>query len=243
VKLNPTKRLAVGLLAAAIPLSLGACAKGGSSSSGGAGGELTMWTHNAGNKEELAAITQIVTDYNKSQSKYKVKIQAFPQDSYNQSVVAAAASKKLPCILDIDGPNVPNWAWAGYLAPLEGMDATLSKFLPSVIGKYNNKTYSFGYYDVALVMVTRKSILDKYGIRVPTIAQPWTKDEFTAALKKIKASGAYQNPLDIATSFTGEWWPYAYSPMLQSFGGDLINRTDYKSADGALNGDHGVEWA
>lgn len=225
----PTKtRVAAGLLVAALPLSLAACAKGGDSG-GSSGGELTMWTHNAGNKAELAAITQIVDDYNKSQTKYKVKIQAFPQDSYNQSVVAAAASKKLPCILDIDGPNVPNWAWAGYLAPLEGLDSTLSKFLPSVLGKYNNKTYSYGYYDVALVMVTRRSILAKYGIRVPTIDQPWTKDEFTAALKKIKASGKYANPLDLATSFTGEWWPYAYSPMLQSFGGDLINRTDYKS--------------
>lgn len=242
MNLNPTKRIVVGLLVAALPLSLTACAKGGSSSGGG-NGELAMWTHNAGNKEELAAITKIVDDYNASQTKYKVKIQAFPQDSYNQSVVAAAASKKLPCILDIDGPNVPNWAWAGYLAPLEGLDSTLSKFLPSVLGKYNGKTYSYGYYDVALVMVTRKTILEKNGIRVPTIDQPWTKDEFTAALQKLKASGKYQNPLDIATSFTGEWWPYAYSPMLQSFGGDLVNRTDYKSADGTLNGDKAVEWA
>ncbi|NUO36825.1 MAG: sugar ABC transporter substrate-binding protein, partial [Dermatophilaceae bacterium] len=56
MKLTPTpKRIAVGLLAAALPLSMAACAKGGSSSSGGAGGELTMWTHNAGNKAELAA--------------------------------------------------------------------------------------------------------------------------------------------------------------------------------------------
>ncbi|HET7399578.1 MAG TPA: sugar ABC transporter substrate-binding protein [Intrasporangium sp.] len=244
MKLTSKKRLAVGLLAAALPLSMAACSKGGSSSAAGsAGGELTMWTHNAGNKGELAAITQIVNDYNKSQTKYKVKIQAFPQDSYNQSVVAAAASKKLPCILDIDGPNVPNWAWAGYLAPLEGMDDTLSKFLPTVLGKYNSKTYSYGYYDVALVMVTRKTILDKYGIRVPTIEKPWTKDEFTAALKKVKASGSFKNPLDIATSFTGEWWPYAYSPMLQSFGGDLISRTDYKSAEGVLNGDKALEWA
>ena len=244
MKLTPTrKRIAVGLLAAALPLSMAACAKGGSSSSGGAGGELTMWTHNAGNKAELAAIQKIVSDYNASQGKYKVKVQAFPQDSYNQSVVAAAASKKLPCILDIDGPNVPNWAWAGYLAPLEGLDATLSKYLPTVLGKYDNKTYSYGYYDVALVMVTRKTILDKYGIRVPTIDQPWTKDEFTAALKKLKASGDFQNPLDIATSFTGEWWPYAYSPMLQSFGGDLVNRDGYKTADGALNGPKAIEWA
>jgi multiple sugar transport system substrate-binding protein len=92
-------------------------------------------------------------------------------------------------------------------------------------------------------MVTRKTILDKYGIRVPTADSPWTKDEFDAALKKIKASGDFQNPLDIATSFTGEWWPYAYSPMLQSFGGDLINRDGYKTAEGALNGPKAVEWA
>ena len=66
---------------------------GGKAPSGGGGssegGELTLWTHNAGNKAELASITAIVNDYNASQTKYKVAIQAFPQDSYNQSVVAA----------------------------------------------------------------------------------------------------------------------------------------------------------
>src|SRR3712207_7256358 len=51
-------------------------------------------------------------------------------------------------------------------------------------------------------------------IRTPTLEQPWTKDEFTSALKTLKDSGDYDYPLDIATSFTGEWWPYAYSPML-----------------------------
>jgi len=62
-------------------------------------------------------------------------VQAFPQDSYNTSVTAAAASKSLPCILDVDGPNVPNWAWAGYLAPLDGLDDQISKFLPSTVGR------------------------------------------------------------------------------------------------------------
>ena len=243
------KRLAAMILAVAMPITLAsACAKGGtaggtSNNESGGGGTLTMWTHNAGNKNELASIQQIVDDFNASQTKYKVEVQAFPQDSYNQSVVAAAAAKKLPCILDIDGPNVPNWAWAGYLAPLEGLDETLSKYLPSTVGKYKDKTYSFGFYDVALVMVTRESILKKYDIRKPTVDQPWTKDEFMQGLDKIKASGDFDYPLDIATSFTGEWWPYAYSPWLQSYGGDLINRQDYKSAEGVLNGPQAIEWA
>jgi len=154
------KLVAATIVAATLPFTLAACAKGGTSTNAATPGgtqTLSMWTHNAGNKTELAAIQAIVTDYNASQTKYKVDLQAFPQDSYNQSVVAAAAAKKLPCILDMDGPNVPNWAWAGYLAPLDGMDETLSKFLPTVLGKWNGKTYSYGYYDVALNFTTRKS--------------------------------------------------------------------------------------
>lgn len=239
------KKLAILALAATVAATAAGCGKGGTKTEAtSANGpiELQMWTHNAGNKGELGAITTIVNDYNASQTKYKVNIQAFPQDSYNQSVVAAAASKKLPCILDIDGPNVPNWAWAGYLAPITGMDDILAKYLPSTVATWNGKTYAYGYYDVALTMLTRKSLLAKYGIRVPTMDQPWTGDEFTAALKKVKASGDFEYPADFATSFTGEWWPYAYSPMLQSFGGDLVNRDGFTTADGSLNGAAALAW-
>ncbi len=245
------KRLASAAVALALPLTVVACSKPSSTSSqpassgasGGAAVELSMWTHNAGNKGELGAIQYVVDEFNASQSKYKVKLQAFPQESYNQSVTAAAAAKKLPCILDIDQPNVANWAWAGYLAPIEGMDDILGKYLPSTVAKYNGKTYAYGYYDVSLTWVTRESILKKYDIRKPTIDQPWTADEFAAALKKVKDSGDFDKAADVATGWTGEWWPYGFSPFLQSFGGDLINRTDYKTADGALNGDKALAWA
>ena len=241
------KRLTAVSLAAALAFTLAGCGKGGSSSSDSTDSSgtatLKLWTHNAGNDTELGAINQIVSDYNGSQTKYKVEVQAFPQDSYNQSVTAAAASKTLPCILDIDGPNVPNWAWGGYLAPLDGLDDTLAKFLPSTVGTYEGKNYSAGFYDVALAMYARKSVLEQNNIRIPTIDQPWTADEFNAALATLKATGQWTNPLDMATANTGEWWPYAYSPFLQSFGGDLINRDGYKTADGTLNGPEALAWA
>ncbi len=238
------RRLATASLAVAMGATLLAgCGKGGSSSSSASDGTLTLWTHNAGNAAELGAITAIVNDYNASQKTYKVVIQAFPQTSYNQSVVAAATAKKLPCILDSDGPNVPDWAWAGYLAPLDGLDATLSKFLPSTVGKYNGKNYSAGFYDVALSMYSLKSVLTANKIRIPTIDTPWSETEFSGALKTLKATGKWAYPLDLGTAGTGEWLPYAYSPFLQSFGGDLTNRSDYKSAGGALNGPKAVAWA
>ncbi|GAB4099591.1 sugar ABC transporter substrate-binding protein [Sinomonas halotolerans] len=236
--------LAASVVATALGGSLAACGSGSGSASGdGANGEVTLWTHNAGNKDELAAVQSLVDEYNASpDKKATIKVQAFPQDSYNDSVVAAASAKKLPCIVDIDGPNVPNWAWSQYLVPLE-LEADLGKNLPSTLGVWNGKTYSFGHYDVALAMLARKSDLTAAGVRIPTIDSPWTKDEFDSALAKLKGLGKWEHPLDLGTAGTGEWLPYAYSPFLQSAGGDLINRDGFETAEGSLNGDAAVEWA
>ncbi|WP_257003667.1 extracellular solute-binding protein [Streptomyces sp. SA15] len=229
---------------AATALVAGCASGSGGNTSGASGDTLTLWTHNAGNSAELDVVKEIIKDFNGSQSKYKVEMQAFPQGSYNSSVVAAASAKKLPCILDVDGPNVPNWAWGGYLAPLDLSkgEVSVKDQLPSTVATYQDETYAFGFYDVALTMYSRKSVLNKYDIRIPTFDKPWTKGEFMDALAKIKAGGEFKNTLDLGTADTGEWFPYAYSPILQSFGGDLIDRSDYKTAKGALNGEKAVEW-
>lgn len=242
--MNSTKYkiLALSLAAVAATGMLSGCGKGSASSQNGQPGEITMWTHNAGNDAELEAIQGIVDAYNDSQENTTVKVQAFPQDSYNDSVVSAAAAGQLPCIVDIDGPNVPNWAWAGYLAPLD-LSVDLDKNLPTTLGIWGGETYSVGYYDVALAMFTRKSDLTEAGIRIPTVEEPWTKEEFADGLAALKATGNWEYPLDLGTGQTGEWLPYAYSPFLQSAGGDLINREDFQSAEGALNGEEAVEWA
>jgi multiple sugar transport system substrate-binding protein len=227
-------------------LALAACS-GTSSPSASTGSDgkasIDLWTHNGGNDAELAVDQKIVDDFNASQKQYTVKLTSFPQASYNDAVVAAATAKKLPCVVDIDAPNVPNWAWAGYLAPLDLPKGTFDDQLPSTMGTIGDKVYSYGHYDVALAMYARKSVLDAAGIRIPTIDSPWTESEFAGALAKLKAAGQYPYALDLGTAGTGEWIPYAYSPFLQSFGGDLIDRDGYKTADGVLNGDKAIAWA
>lgn len=242
-----TRRLAVAsvALAAATALVAGCATGSGGSASGASGNTLTLWTHNAGNSAELDVVKKIIKEFNGSQSKYKVKLQAFPQSDYNNSVVAAASAHKLPCLLDVDGPNVPNWAWGGYLSPIDvsGSQVPLSDQLPSTVGRYKNKVYGFGFYDVALTNFARKSVLNKYDIRIPTTDKPWTKDEFNSALTKLKKSGKFAYPLEMGTGGSGEWWPYAYSPQLESFGGDLIDRDGYKTASGTLDSKNSQEWA
>jgi multiple sugar transport system substrate-binding protein len=204
--------------------------------------ELSMWYHGAGNPVEREILAGIITDFNASQSDWTVKLEQFPQAAYNDSVTAAALAGKLPDIIDVDGPVMPNWAWSGYLAPLELEAGTLDGFLPGPIGEWNGQLYSVGLWDAAVAMVTRQSILDEFGIRVPTLEQPWTAEEFEDALQKIKASGKYEYPLDLGMAWTGEWYPYAFSPFLQSFGGDIIDRSTYKTAEGALNGEAAIKF-
>ena len=241
-----TRRLAVTAVIAGAALGLTACA----SSSSGSGAEtengvttLTLWTHNGGNEAELAINERVVQDFNAAHDDVQVKLQSFPQDAYNDAVTAAAAAKKLPCVLDIDAPNVPNWAWAGYIEPLSLPEDTFDGQLESTLGVVDGEIYSFGHYDVALNLVTRRSILEKYDIRIPDMDEPWTAEEFDDALAAIAEGGDFDHPFDLGTAGGGEWIPYAYSPILQSFGGDLIDRNGYTTAEGALNGPEALAWA
>ncbi len=204
--------------------------------------ELSLWYHGAGNAVERDILAGIVDDFNASQGDWKVVIEQFPQAAYNDSVTAAALSGELPDILDVDGPIMPNWAWAGYLAPLQIDESKLEGFLPGPIGRWNDQLYSVGLWDAAIAIFARKSILEKYDIRIPTLAEPWTKDEFDAALVTLKELGEFEYPLNLGMADKGEWYPYAFGPMLVSFGGDIVDRDTYQSAEGVLNGDAAIEF-
>ena len=103
-----TRILATSITAAALVGSLGACGKGSASATSEGSNEITMWTHNAGNVEELAAIQGVVDSYNESSdAKAKIKVQAFPQDSYNDSVVSRPLPASFPASLTSTAPTFP----------------------------------------------------------------------------------------------------------------------------------------
>lgn len=203
---------------------------------------LTMWYHGAGNVEERKILTGVIDDFNASQSQWRVTLQEFPQSAYNESVTAAALSNKLPDILDVDGPNMPNWVWSGYLQPLKIDEAKIANFLPGAVGKWNDTLYSVGLWDAAVAVFARKSVLDENGIRIPTLDKPWTGDEFNAALEKLQSSGKFEYAIDLGMADKTEWYSYAFSPFLESFGGSLINKDGYQTAEDALNGDDAVKF-
>jgi len=207
--------------------------------------ELSLWYHGAGNYVERDLIIGIIDDFNASQSDYVVVLEEFPQESYNSSIVAAALAGDLPDIIDVDGPVMPGWAWAGYMAPLQLSEGALDDFLPGAIGSWNGEIYSVGLWDAAVAVYARRSVLEAHDIRIPTLDDPWTGEEFDAALVALHDSGEFEYAFDLGMAWTGEWYPYAFSPFLQSFGGDMIDRETYLTAEGVLNGDEAIafgEW-
>ena len=205
--------------------------------------KVSMWSYAAGNEQEIATVKEAIADFNASQSDYEVVLEEFPQESYNDSIISAASSNTLPCIVDVDGPIMPNWAWAGYMQPIKINSDLEANLVDGAKGYWNGSLYSAGAWDAALGLLTRKSYLDAVGARIPTIDQPWTQAEFDGLLAKLKASGKFDYAMDWGNGWTGEWYPYAYSPLLQSFGGDLINRDGYSSSDGVINGAAAVKFA
>ena len=173
---------------------------------------------------------------------WKAELQSFPQIACNDSVTAGALAGNLPDILDVDGPVMPNWAWDRYMQPLQIVESKIANVLPGPKGMWDGKLYSIGLWDAAVALVTRQSYLDELKLRTPTLEQPWTAAEFPGALDAAKASGKFKYALDLGMAWKGEWYPYAFSPFLQSFGGDLVDRSTYKTAEGAMNGPDALAW-
>ncbi|MEM7445372.1 MAG: extracellular solute-binding protein [Pseudomonadota bacterium] len=202
---------------------------------------LSLWYHGAGNPVEREVLIGLIDDFNGSQGDWVIELAEFPQESYNESVVAAALAGNLPDIVDVDGPVMPNWAWAGYLRPLELPEGTIDGFLPGTIGEWNGELYTVGLWDAAVAVLARQSVLDEYGIRIPTLDDPWDREELDAALTTLQASGDFEYPFDVGMAWTGEWYPYAFGPFLQSFGGDIFDAS-IPTAEGVLNGDEGIDF-
>ena len=211
---------------------------------------IEVWFH-SGKGEEREVLNTQIEEFNSMQDDVFVNATMLPEGSYNDQVSAAALAGDLPDLLDFDGPYVYNYAWAGHIIPMDEYISPEMKadILPSLIGQgtYEGKLYALGTFDSGLSIWANKAYLEKAGVRIPTsMDDRWSFDEFNDALAKLKALPETEYVIDLKMDYgQGEWYSYGFSPIVQAFGGDLIDRSDYQSAEGVINGPEAVaamEW-
>lgn len=201
--------------------------------------QLTIWAH-AGQESERKVLQDQVARFNKQSKTTRVKLTFIPERDYNAQVQSAAIAGDLPDILEFDGPYLYNYIWQGHLISLKNLlPATLIEdILPSIInqGTHGGHLYSVGVFDSGLGLYGRKDLLEKAGIRIPASASDaWSVGEFEDILGKLAQNDTDGAVLDIKLNYSGEWFTYGFSPILQSAGADLIDRNSYLQSTGVLN--------
>jgi multiple sugar transport system substrate-binding protein len=207
---------------------------------------LSLWLH-AGPGPEQAACAASIDAFNRARKDVQVDLTVLPEGSYNDQVRAAALAGQLPSVLELDGPLVASYAWAGKLLPLDGfteLQGAVGDLLPTLArqGTFRGRRYTLGQYESGLALWGSRRLLARAGVRIPErVDQAWDLDEFEDALGRLQRSGI-AHPLDMKLNYgVGEWYTFAFAPIVQSFGGDLIERKDGRTAHGALDGPEAVE--
>ncbi|MFI0821869.1 ABC transporter substrate-binding protein [Streptomyces sp. NPDC021098] len=236
------RRTAGTSLALALPLAALAACGGGSggdtSASAGSGkGTISVWAHQ-GQKSEGAALQNAVKSFNSSQKKIKVELKLIPGNDYTKTITATDASE-LPDVMEFDGPTMANFVYNKKLAAIDSYVSarTLANATDAskAQGEIDGKHYGLGMYDSGLGVYGNKKLLDAAGVKYPTgLSDDWTADQFTAALKALKAKDADGKVLDLQESagYATEWGTYGFAPIVWSAGGSLLKNG---KAEGALD--------
>ncbi len=205
---------------------------------------LTVWAH-AGQASERETIEQQLNRFNATQNAVRLRLNFIPERTYNTQVQVAALAGDLPDILELDGPYIYNYVWQGHLVALESLISpeVIQDLIPSIVdqGTYHGQLYALGTFDSGLGIYARRSALQAAGVRIPQGPQTaWSAAEMTSALASLAAHDPDRAVLDLKLNYPAEWFVYAFSPLLQSAGADLIDRKTYQSADESLTSSRAV---
>ena len=206
---------------------------------------ITAWMRESVGAPEFDVLGRAAQRFNSKRPPHPIVLLPALYLNYEEKVKAAAAAGTLPCLLEVDGPFVAEFAWAGDLQALDRLipRELLEDLLPSIRdqGWYAGHLYTVGQFESGLGLWGNKRYLRAAGIRIATVGKPWTLREFEAAMQKLNAVPGveYALNLDLPNEST-EVYSYAFAPILQGFGGDLIDRTTLASARGVLDGPDSV---
>jgi multiple sugar transport system substrate-binding protein len=207
-------------------LTLAACQSAPSGSSAGDTGSaddgttITMWT-----RSPTQAFTQSLVDAYNAGHENKVRLTAFPADSYQQKVGTAAGGKDLPDVLAADVVYAPNYASKGLYLDITARVNELSfkdTLAPAhmKVAEFDGKNYSVPHDIDLSAIFYNKVLFERAGLDPDK--PPTTLAEMVADAKKIQALGG-----GVSGYFFGGACPgcqlFTSWPMIWASGGEVLN--------------------
>lgn len=208
---------------------------------------LDMWVHETDSPEGKLYKTMVKEFNELHKGEITVKLTSIPRTGdaggYDDKVNAAITNNDMPDVYTVDGPTVAANAEAGIIEPIGDYfdESDLADFNKDIIqqGTYDDKLYTVGAMDSSVLLFYNKDLFEAAGITPATTDAPWTWDEFYNAAKKLTTDKVYGANLGLKD--VGEWFTYAYLPMVQSAGGNIISEDGKETVDGYLNGKETTE--
>lgn len=201
--------------------------------------ELTFWTFLAtqGTDPRSTALRNIVEGFNKSQSKYAVKVESINFARIDNVVIQSTAAGQGPDILNVYTDQLPMHVAAKTVQPLDMYFAKLPPAAQKDFAmdldflRYDGKLMALPWETRVWLLWYRKDLLDKAGAGVPK-----TADELAQVAAKISSEQVMGFGFGASTGALGAGAMEAFVPLFWGAGGQLFNA----KGEATINSDAGV---
>ena len=200
--------------------------------------ELTFWTFLAtqGTDPRSTALRNVVESFNKSQSKYAVKVESINFARLDNQVIQATAAGQGPDVLNVYSDQLPMHVAAKTIVPLDARYATLPAAQKDFVFdldffRFDGALMALPWETRVWLLWYRKDLLDKAGQKVPA-----NTDELQQVAAKISTDQVMGYGFGASTAALGAGAMEAFIPLFWSAGGTLFDA----KGNATINSDAGV---
>ncbi|MEV0402346.1 sugar ABC transporter substrate-binding protein [Actinoallomurus sp. NPDC050550] len=189
-------RSALAVAAATVVGLAAGCSGGGNDS----GKPITLkFLSLAWQKDSIAANKRLVSEWNSANPKIQVQYTPGSWDTVNDQLVTAFEGGDPPDVIHDDSSALAGFASQGYLTDLTKLiPPALKSDIPDAAwgtatfdGKSGQGVYGVPFLQESQVILANKKMLDEAKVRIPTVDNPWTWDEFQQITKKLTVGKRY----------------------------------------------------
>jgi ABC-type glycerol-3-phosphate transport system substrate-binding protein len=201
--------------------------------------ELSFWTFLAtqGTDPRSTALRNVVESFNKSQSKYVVKVESINFARLDNQVIQSTAAGQGPDILNVYSDQLPMHVAAKTIVPLDARYAALAAGQKDFVFdldffRFDGKLMALPWETRVWLLWYRKDLLDKAGVAVPR-----NTDQLQQAAAKTSTDQVMGFGFGASTGALGAGAMEAFIPLFWSAGGTLFDAR----GNATINTDAGVK--